>query len=146
MFKPMQYYHKSFYDNDREIICEMDTVNKTIENLLKYCVYASFVFIFGTWIIGIIDCLVWRKSKESKRKVGSSGIMPRKIKMVYSRFEKAMIILAVILGVFFYLTLIYASGVMISKRVQEHRSKKDAWKIVMISKRVQEHRSKKDAW
>eukprot|EP01084_Bolivina_argentea_P172998 299644_1 len=135
MFKPMQYYHKSITHNTpKEIICEVDTINETIEDIITYCVYASFAFILTQWLMGVIGCIITRKAMGSRKK-GSVGRVPYKIKMAYIQFEKAMIVLAVILGVFFYLTLIYASGVMIDKRVKEHRGEKaenDIWKIAVI--------------
>ena len=123
MFKPLQYYHKTV-DNTPDIVCEVDTISEPTEYLISWCVNASFAFILSQWIIGAIGCCITRKSK--------SKLIPNKVKNVYIKLEKIMIVCAIMLGTIFYLSLIYASYRMIRYRINEGRLKADAWKISVI--------------
>eukprot|EP01083_Nonionella_stella_P156188 505443_1 len=129
MFKPMQYIHQEINNTPHQTICEVDTINETMEDVMSWCVLISFVFILSQWIIGAFGCFMTRKAMFSN---SGSRLVPYKIRIAYVRFEKLMIASAIVLAVVFYVTLIVASTLMIGTRLDKGRQKQDAWKITFI--------------
>ena len=131
MFKPMQYYHKTFDLNgtSQTAVCEVDTINQNWETIISVCVNVSLVFIAMQWIIGLLLTCIRKNKIANPSGTGATY----KLKSAHLLFEKVMITFASGLAIVFYLSLIYASTEMIKKRVEaEGRLYSDVWKIVVI--------------
>eukprot|EP01084_Bolivina_argentea_P049736 91472_1 len=121
MFQPMQYYHATITKQTPiGIKCEVSTINHLMSNVLTYCIYSSFLFIFSRSVFLGARCCIGRFYRDMRR---SSIII---------RCEKAMIISVVLLGAIFYVSLTVATVVMFEKRFDAHADDEDVWKIPIM--------------
>lgn len=125
MFKSMQYYPKPLKGHP-DIECQVDSIDEKLEKVIEYCVYASFIVLFGGWILGIFRCWI-------NRRVIASGIRrTHRIKSIIIMLEKCELLIAVILAITFFVVVMYSSGLMIKTRLDEDRWGADSEDIMLL--------------